>query len=209
MEERFSDLNETLLGELHDMIQPYILRRIKADVLRLPPKVSYLITIIVWANKQIEIIVPISLTPIQKRVYRGILEKNADIIKAVMAQRKKKPKPVPAITGGEAIIEPTTTMGNGTKGPTEPAPNTTNADAVDASQTTENVTKNVITADTDIEMDGTTHDDNAVPANTNDPTEDKARTVDPTAFNGTQDIMEQETVVDSDHTDSARVEDTI
>jgi hypothetical protein len=42
LEERFSDLNETLLGELHDMIQPYILRRIKADVLRLPPKVSYL-----------------------------------------------------------------------------------------------------------------------------------------------------------------------
>jgi SNF2 family DNA or RNA helicase len=40
LEERFSDLNETLLGELHDMIQPYILRRIKADVLRLPPKVS-------------------------------------------------------------------------------------------------------------------------------------------------------------------------
>jgi hypothetical protein len=47
LEERFSDLNETLLGELHDMIQPYILRRIKADVLRLPPKVSYLITVIV------------------------------------------------------------------------------------------------------------------------------------------------------------------
>jgi SNF2 family DNA or RNA helicase len=47
LEERFSDLNETLLGELHDMIQPYILRRIKADVLRLPPKVSYLIMIIV------------------------------------------------------------------------------------------------------------------------------------------------------------------
>jgi hypothetical protein len=137
------------------------------------------------------------------------LEKNADLIKAVMAQRKKKPKPVPAIAGGETIVEPTPVTGNGTKESTEPAPITTNADAVDASQTTENVTKNVITADTDIEMDGTAHDDNAVPANTNDPTDDKARTVDPTALHGTQDIMEQETVVDSDHTDSARVEDTI
>jgi len=46
LEERFSDLNETLLGELHDMIQPYILRRIKADVLRLPPKVRWLYMIV-------------------------------------------------------------------------------------------------------------------------------------------------------------------
>lgn len=40
LEEKFKDLNEGLLSELHAMIQPYILRRIKADVLRLPPKVS-------------------------------------------------------------------------------------------------------------------------------------------------------------------------
>lgn len=40
LEEKFKDLNESLLAELHAMIQPYILRRIKADVLRLPPKVS-------------------------------------------------------------------------------------------------------------------------------------------------------------------------
>jgi SNF2 family DNA or RNA helicase len=40
LEEKFFHLNENLLAELHAMIQPYILRRIKADVLRLPPKVS-------------------------------------------------------------------------------------------------------------------------------------------------------------------------
>lgn len=42
LEQRFDQdkLNEGLIGELHEMIKPYILRRIKADVLKLPPKVS-------------------------------------------------------------------------------------------------------------------------------------------------------------------------
>lgn len=40
LEARFADLNEGLIQELHEMIKPYILRRIKADVLKLPPKVS-------------------------------------------------------------------------------------------------------------------------------------------------------------------------
>jgi hypothetical protein len=141
-------------------------------------------------TNQIEIIVPISLTPIQKRVYRGILEKNADLIKAVMAQRKKKPKPVPAITGGETIVERTPVTGNGTKGSTEPAPITTNGDAVDTSQTTMNGMKEVITANTDIEMDGTTHDGNTVPADTNEPTHVKSVTVDTPVTNGTQDIID-------------------
>jgi SNF2 family DNA or RNA helicase len=36
---RFENLTESLIHELHDMIKPYILRRVKADVLKLPPKV--------------------------------------------------------------------------------------------------------------------------------------------------------------------------
>lgn len=40
LEARFENLSETLVQELHEMIQPYILRRIKADVLKLPPKVG-------------------------------------------------------------------------------------------------------------------------------------------------------------------------
>lgn len=57
---------------------------------------------------QIEIIVPISLTPVQKKIYKGILERHADLIQAVMQQRKKKaPKPKPVIEGGGAIdLEP-------------------------------------------------------------------------------------------------------
>ncbi|ORY30527.1 SNF2 family N-terminal domain-domain-containing protein [Naematelia encephala] len=70
------DLNEGKLQELHDMIKPYILRRIKADVLKLPPKV--------------EIIVPISLAPLQKQVYKSILERNAELLKAIADAKRKR-----------------------------------------------------------------------------------------------------------------------
>ncbi|WVQ96611.1 hypothetical protein IAU59_003716 [Kwoniella sp. CBS 9459] len=76
LEERFENLNETLVQELHEMIKPYILRRIKADVLKLPPK--------------IEIIVPISLSPLQKQVYKGVFERNADLIQAILRARQKR-----------------------------------------------------------------------------------------------------------------------
>jgi hypothetical protein len=45
---------------------------------------------------------------VQKKIYKGILERHADLIQAVMQQRKKKaPKPRPVIQGGGAIdLEP-------------------------------------------------------------------------------------------------------
>ncbi|QRW05377.1 chromodomain-helicase-DNA-binding protein 4 [Ceratobasidium sp. AG-Ba] len=56
------NLTEKLLASLHDRLRPYFLRRQKAEVLDLPDKH--------------EVIVPVSLAPIQKRVMRGILENN-------------------------------------------------------------------------------------------------------------------------------------
>lgn len=41
MEQEYADLNEAKIQKLHQMIKPYILRRIKADVLNLPPKVKF------------------------------------------------------------------------------------------------------------------------------------------------------------------------
>lgn len=41
---------------------------------------------------------PISLTPIQKQIYRSVLEKNAEFIQAMLLQRKKKSKV--SIAGG-------------------------------------------------------------------------------------------------------------
>lgn len=39
LEEKYTDLTEELLAELHEKLKPYFLRRTKADVLTLPPKV--------------------------------------------------------------------------------------------------------------------------------------------------------------------------
>ena len=39
LEAKFETLDESLLSELHEMLKPYFLRRTKAMVLSLPPKV--------------------------------------------------------------------------------------------------------------------------------------------------------------------------
>ena len=107
LEGKFQDLNESLLAEMHAMIQPYILRRIKADVLRLPPKVGHppslclTVKVVTVLILQVEIIVPISLTPIQKQVYRSVLEKNAEFLQAMLQQKNKKAKV--AIVGGGPV----------------------------------------------------------------------------------------------------------
>ena len=59
LEKEYTELTEDLIKELHGRLRPYFLRRIKSEVLQLPPK-----------N---EVIVPDSLSPLQKEMYRGIL----------------------------------------------------------------------------------------------------------------------------------------
>ncbi|KAI6136491.1 SNF2 family N-terminal domain-containing protein [Pisolithus sp. B1] len=59
-------LTEDLVRQLHARLKPYFLRRIKSDVLQLPPK-----------N---EVIVPVSMSPLQKEVYRSILSQNLQIL---------------------------------------------------------------------------------------------------------------------------------
>nr|KIR49743.1 hypothetical protein I312_00833 [Cryptococcus bacillisporus CA1280] len=85
MEQEYADLNEAKIQKLHQMIKPYILRRIKADVLNLPPKLT-----LGFVVGQVEIIVPISLTPLQKQMYKGIFENHADIIQDILKARQKR-----------------------------------------------------------------------------------------------------------------------
>jgi chromodomain-helicase-DNA-binding protein 7 len=61
---RFGNLKDAdQVAQLHDMLKPYLLRRVKEDVEKsLPPKE--------------ETIVEVSLTPMQKQFYRAIYEKN-------------------------------------------------------------------------------------------------------------------------------------
>ncbi|KAF8213246.1 SNF2 family N-terminal domain-containing protein [Mycena galopus ATCC 62051] len=66
LEEKYDVLTEDLVKELHNLLRPYFLRRIKSQVLKLPPK-----------N---EVIVPVSMAPLQKEIYRSILSHNLDLL---------------------------------------------------------------------------------------------------------------------------------
>jgi chromodomain-helicase-DNA-binding protein 4 len=43
LERQYADLNEDLIKDLHNRLRPYFLRRIKSEVLDLPPKVNCLV----------------------------------------------------------------------------------------------------------------------------------------------------------------------
>jgi SNF2 family DNA or RNA helicase len=74
LEEKFSNLTgEEKVSELHTLLQPHILRRVKTDVLReLPEKV--------------ELIVPVSMTDLQRECYKAVLTKNS----AALVQSNKR-----------------------------------------------------------------------------------------------------------------------
>ncbi|KAG6818079.1 hypothetical protein H0H87_009234 [Tephrocybe sp. NHM501043] len=66
LEKEHEELTEELVKQLHNRLRPYFLRRLKSEVLQLPPK-----------N---EVIVPISMAPLQKEVYRSILSHNLELL---------------------------------------------------------------------------------------------------------------------------------
>lgn len=70
LEASYGDLTKENIRELHGMIRPCFLRRTKAEVLPfLPPMV--------------QIIVPVSMSVVQKKLYKSILGKNPQLIKAI------------------------------------------------------------------------------------------------------------------------------
>ncbi|KAJ5744382.1 hypothetical protein N7533_009252 [Penicillium manginii] len=70
LEERYSELNKENISALHEMIRPCFLRRTKAEVLPfLPPMV--------------QIILPVSMSVVQKKLYKSILGKNPELIKMI------------------------------------------------------------------------------------------------------------------------------
>ncbi|KAJ5769998.1 uncharacterized protein N7511_002049 [Penicillium nucicola] len=80
LEDQYGEnLDQAAIRELHSMIRPCFLRRTKAEVLPfLPPMV--------------QIIIPISTSVVQKKLYKSILEKNPLLIKAIC---KRQSGPVP------------------------------------------------------------------------------------------------------------------
>ncbi|KAF8450185.1 P-loop containing nucleoside triphosphate hydrolase protein [Terfezia claveryi] len=73
LEEEYGELTKENVPELHALIRPYFLRRTKAQVLTMLPPMA-------------EIIVPVSMTKLTKKLYKSILAKDAGLIKAILGR---------------------------------------------------------------------------------------------------------------------------
>ena len=70
MEEEYTTLTKDNVPMLHDLLRPFFLRRTKAQVLTFLPSMA-------------QIIVPVTMTVIQKKLYKSILAKSPELIKAI------------------------------------------------------------------------------------------------------------------------------
>lgn len=77
MDEKYAELNEENIKELHNMIRPYFLRRTKAATLGFLPPMA-------------EIIVPVTMSSLQKKLYKTILAKDANLIKSIFSRKDSK-----------------------------------------------------------------------------------------------------------------------
>lgn len=74
LEEEYSSLDSEKIRTLHELIRPFFLRRTKTEVLPfLPPMV--------------QIIVPVSMSLVQKKLYKSILQKNPQLIRAIVKKQ--------------------------------------------------------------------------------------------------------------------------
>ncbi|KAL8775017.1 MAG: hypothetical protein Q9209_000496 [Squamulea sp. 1 TL-2023] len=70
LEEQYTELTKENVPRLHDMLRPFFLRRTKAQVLTFLPPMA-------------QIIVPVTLTVLQKKLYKSILARNPELLKAI------------------------------------------------------------------------------------------------------------------------------
>jgi superfamily II DNA or RNA helicase len=72
LEAEYEELDPQKLARLHDLIRPFFLRRTKAQVLTFLPPMA-------------QIIVPVSMSIVQKTLYKNILAKNPDLLRAIFS----------------------------------------------------------------------------------------------------------------------------
>ena len=76
MEEEYTDLTKENITKLHVLLRPFFLRRTKARVLDFLPPMA-------------QIIVPVTLTVVQKKLYKSILAKNEKLIKSIFGGKTR------------------------------------------------------------------------------------------------------------------------
>ncbi|KAF2749588.1 hypothetical protein M011DRAFT_420044 [Sporormia fimetaria CBS 119925] len=80
LEEKYAEVTLENIRELHEEIRPFILRRTKKQVLTFLPPLG-------------QIIVPLSMSVLQKNLYKSILAKNPELLKALfMTHKTLKPQ---------------------------------------------------------------------------------------------------------------------
>ena len=70
MEAKYANLTDDNVPELHAQLKKFFLRRTKAQVLTFLPPVA-------------QIIVPVTMSPLQKKVYKSVLARNPQLMKAI------------------------------------------------------------------------------------------------------------------------------
>jgi superfamily II DNA or RNA helicase len=75
LEEQYTEMTAENIRELHDQIRPFILRRTKAKVLTFLPPLG-------------QVILPISMSHLQKQLYKSILSKSPELLKALFTSDK-------------------------------------------------------------------------------------------------------------------------
>jgi chromodomain-helicase-DNA-binding protein 4 len=76
LELEYTQLTKENVPRLHDLIRPFFLRRTKAQVLTFLPPMA-------------EIIVPVTMSIVQKKLYQSILAKNPELIKSIFGREKQ------------------------------------------------------------------------------------------------------------------------
>lgn len=75
LDDKYAELTKDNINELHDMIRPYFLRRTKAQVLKFLPPMA-------------QIILPVSMSVVQEKLCKSIMEKNPELIRAIFTKDK-------------------------------------------------------------------------------------------------------------------------
>lgn len=76
LEQEYTELTKENVPRLHEMLRPFFLRRTKAQVLTFLPAMA-------------QIIIPVSLTVLQKKLYKSILARNPDLLKAIFGGSRR------------------------------------------------------------------------------------------------------------------------
>ncbi|KAI4211479.1 MAG: hypothetical protein LQ351_005781 [Letrouitia transgressa] len=76
MELEYETLTKENVPKLHELLRPYFLRRTKAQVLTFLPAMA-------------QIIIPVTLSVLQRKLYKSILAKNTDLLRAIFGSSKR------------------------------------------------------------------------------------------------------------------------